>query len=163
MPAVPISACVTEPPLATCDLPSSKQGTLAFDQARATLGQSPCAAPDSVAVAKLEHDIQLSTQLMVGVGVIFTAIGMRGALVHALSDPTAAATEGAFGILQRLVDGGILISAKSGDIRVEIFRRFPDRFEILLLFVDDEEHRAGIETLREMGLSKRGGLKRKGA
>lgn len=68
------------------------------------------AAPDSVAVARLEHDIQLSTQLMVGVGVIFTAIGMRGALVHALSDPAAAATEGAFGILQRLVDGGILIA-----------------------------------------------------
>ena len=67
-------------------------------------------APDSVAVARLEHDIQLSTQLMVGVGVIFTAIGMRGALVHALSDPAAAATEGAFGILQRLVDGGILIA-----------------------------------------------------
>lgn len=66
--------------------------------------------PDPVAVAKREQDVQLATQLMVGVGVIFTAIGMRGALVYALSDPAVPEAEGAFGILKRLVDGGILIA-----------------------------------------------------
>ena len=79
----------------------------ALEHLRIELGATD---PDSVAVAKWENDIQLSIQLMVGVGVIFTAIGMRGALVYALSDPAAAESEGAFGILQRLVDGGILIA-----------------------------------------------------
>ena len=33
---------------------------------------------------------------------------MRGALLHALGDPGVAAQAGAFNVLQRLVDGGIL-------------------------------------------------------
>lgn len=45
-----------------------------------------------------------------GVGVIFTAVGMRSALVGSLGqmDASQASEIGAYGILQRLIDGGIL-------------------------------------------------------
>ena len=42
--------------------------------------------------------------------------------------------------------------APNDSIRIEIFRRFRDRFEVLMLFVDEQEQRAGIDILREMGL-----------
>ena len=44
------------------------------------------------------------------------------------------------------------IVATNDSIRVEVFRRFLDRFEVLMLFVDEQEQRAGIDILREMGL-----------
>lgn len=44
------------------------------------------------------------------------------------------------------------IVARNDSIRIEIFRRFRDRFEVLMLFVDDQEKRAGIDILREMDL-----------
>lgn len=44
------------------------------------------------------------------------------------------------------------IVARNDSIRIEVFRRFRDRFEVLMLFVDDQEQRAGIDILREMGL-----------
>ncbi len=59
-------------------------------------------------VAQLEHLTDVWTSLFFGVGVIWTAIGMRSALLHALGDPAVAAQSGAFAILTRLVDGGIL-------------------------------------------------------
>jgi len=40
--------------------------------------------------------------------VIWTAIGMRSALLYALGDPGVAAQAGATAVLQRLVEGGIL-------------------------------------------------------
>ena len=45
-----------------------------------------------------------------GVGVIWTAIGMRGALLFALGDPDETIQAGAFAVLQRMVDGGILLA-----------------------------------------------------
>jgi hypothetical protein len=62
--------------------------------------------PDEV--AQFEHLTEVWTSLFFGVGVIWTAIGMRGALLHALGDPGVAVEAGAFAVLQRLVDGGIL-------------------------------------------------------
>jgi hypothetical protein len=59
-------------------------------------------------IAQLEHLIDVWTSLFFGIGVIWTAIGMRSALLHALGDPATAAAAGAYTILQRLVDGGIL-------------------------------------------------------
>ncbi len=59
-------------------------------------------------VAQLEHLTDVWTSLFFGIGVIWTAIGMRSALLHAIGDPTVAAQSGAFAILARLVDGGIL-------------------------------------------------------
>ncbi|MGD2074443.1 MAG: hypothetical protein PVI91_07615 [Gammaproteobacteria bacterium] len=59
-------------------------------------------------VAQLEHLTDVWTSLFFGIGVIWTAIGMRGALLYAIGDPAVAAESGAFAILTRLVDGGIL-------------------------------------------------------
>ncbi|EGW55472.1 hypothetical protein [Candidatus Endoriftia persephonae] len=61
-------------------------------------------------VAQTEHLLDVWTGLFFGIGVIWTAIGMRGALLQALGDPTSSAQLGAFVILQRLVDGGILLA-----------------------------------------------------
>lgn len=56
--------------------------------------------------------LQALSSLFFGVGVLWTAIGMRSALMLALGDLDAdsAAQLGAFEILKRLVDGGILIA-----------------------------------------------------
>jgi len=59
-------------------------------------------------VGQLEHLTDVWTSLFFGIGVIWTAIGMRSALLYALGDPAVAAESGAFAILTRLVDGGIL-------------------------------------------------------
>ena len=59
-------------------------------------------------VIQLEHLIDVWTSLFFGIGVIWTAIGMRSALLFALGDSGTAAQAGAFAVLQRLVDGGIL-------------------------------------------------------
>jgi hypothetical protein len=59
-------------------------------------------------VAQLEHLTDVWTSLFFGVGVIWTAIGMRSALLYAIGEPDVAAESGAFAILTRLVDGGIL-------------------------------------------------------
>lgn len=61
-------------------------------------------------VAQAEHLTDTWTSLFFGVGVIWTAIGMRSALIHALGDPSAAAQQGAYAMLARLVDGGILLA-----------------------------------------------------
>ena len=72
--------------------------------------QLAAAQPDLQRVISAENATDLCANLFFGIGVIWTAIGMRGALVSALSHPVAAAAEGAFAILQRLVDGGILLA-----------------------------------------------------
>lgn len=59
-------------------------------------------------ISQLEHLADVWTSLFFGIGVIWTAIGMRSALLYALGDPGGAADAGAYAVLQRLVDGGIL-------------------------------------------------------
>jgi len=59
-------------------------------------------------VAQLEHLSDVWISLFFGIGVIWTAIGMRGALLFALGDLDEVVGSGAFVVLQRLVDGGIL-------------------------------------------------------
>jgi hypothetical protein len=67
-------------------------------------------------IAQTEHLVDIWINLFFGIGVIWTAIGMRGALLDGLGDLNAqsAAKLGAFSILQRilqrLVDGGILLA-----------------------------------------------------
>lgn len=63
-------------------------------------------------IAQMDHLIDIWINLFFGIGVIWTAIGMRGALLDGLGDLNAqtAAKQGAFSILQRLVDGGILLA-----------------------------------------------------
>jgi len=63
-------------------------------------------------VFQAEHLVDIWINIFFGIGVIWTAIGMRSALLEALGglDAATAAREGAFSILQRLVDGGILLA-----------------------------------------------------
>ncbi|WP_049785017.1 hypothetical protein [Desulfotalea psychrophila] len=60
----------------------------------------------------LEEKIDLLITLFFGIGVIWTAIGMRNALLVSLGslDADTAAQKGAFSILKELIDGGILLS-----------------------------------------------------
>ncbi len=62
------------------------------------------ASPDEVRQADQLTDVWIS--LFFGVGVIWTAIGMRGALVEALTGAEAGGVE----VLARMVDGGILLA-----------------------------------------------------
>lgn len=63
-------------------------------------------------VAQTEHLVDIWINLFFGIGVIWTAIGMRGALLQGIGDlnSQSAAQLGAFSILRRLVDGGILLA-----------------------------------------------------
>lgn len=63
-------------------------------------------------ISQAEHLVDMWINIFFGIGVIWTAIGMRSALLEALGglDAATAAREGAFSILQRLVDGGILLA-----------------------------------------------------
>ena len=63
-------------------------------------------------IAQGEQQVDIWINLFFGIGVIWTAVGMRGALLEGIGDLNAqsAAQLGAFSILQRLVDGGILLA-----------------------------------------------------
>lgn len=61
-------------------------------------------------IVQLDHLTDTWTTLFFGTGVIWTAIGMRSALIVALGDRDATLQQGAFGVLERLVDGGILLA-----------------------------------------------------
>ena len=74
---------------------------------RALAGRLDDGSPQNE-IGQLEHLTDVWTSLFFGIGVIWTAIGMRSALLYALGDPSVAAQSGAFAILSRLVDGGIL-------------------------------------------------------
>ena len=64
----------------------------------------------------LKHIVELDQlsdvwiHLFVGIGVIWTAVGMRSALQTALGDPGQALVDTAGSVLQKLVDGGILLA-----------------------------------------------------
>lgn len=75
----------------------------------AELGRSE---PALQRVQKFDRQSDLQAVLFFGVGVIWTAIGLRSALLGALGDLDAAgaARLGAFHVLQRLVDEGILLA-----------------------------------------------------
>ncbi len=61
-------------------------------------------------IVQLDQLTDIWTTLFFGTGVIWTAIGMRSALIFALGDPDASFNEGAFAILERMVEGGILLA-----------------------------------------------------
>ena len=61
-------------------------------------------------IVQLDHLADTWTTLFFGTGVIWTAIGMRSALIFALGEPDETIREGAFAVLRRLVDGGILLA-----------------------------------------------------
>jgi hypothetical protein len=61
-------------------------------------------------IVQLDHLTDIWTTLFFGTGVIWTAIGMRSALIYALGDRDAAMAQGAFAMLERMIDGGILLA-----------------------------------------------------
>jgi len=61
-------------------------------------------------IARLDQLSEVWIHLFVGIGVIWTAIGMRAALQAALGDPQGTLNSSADSVLQRLVDGGILLA-----------------------------------------------------
>jgi hypothetical protein len=61
-------------------------------------------------IVQLDHLTDIWTTLFFGTGVIWTAIGMRSALLFALGEPDTTIQQGAFAVLQRMVDGGILLA-----------------------------------------------------
>ncbi len=61
-------------------------------------------------IIQLDHLTDIWTTLFFGTGVIWTAIGMRSALLFALGDRDMAMQQGAFAMLERMVDGGILLA-----------------------------------------------------
>jgi len=78
-----------------------------------TLGQLRKALDNERAIneiVQLDHLTDIWTTLFFGAGVIWTAIGMRSALIFALGDRDTALQQGAFAMLERLVDGGILLA-----------------------------------------------------
>jgi hypothetical protein len=68
-----------------------------------------CARPINQ-IVQLDHLTDIWTTLFFGTGVIWTAIGMRSALIFALGDRDAALQQGAFAMLERMIDGGILLA-----------------------------------------------------
>lgn len=61
-------------------------------------------------VVELDQLSDVWIHLFVGIGVIWTAVGMRSALQSALGDPGGALVSTAGSVLQKLVDGGILLA-----------------------------------------------------
>lgn len=63
-------------------------------------------------VVQTEKWVDTTTSVFFGIGVLWTAIGMRSALLFALGDldQSAAAELGSFEILRRLVSGGFLVA-----------------------------------------------------
>ena len=59
-------------------------------------------------IVGLDQRLDVWSQLFIGIGVVWTAIGMRSALQAALGD--GAAEGSAASVLQRLVEGGILLA-----------------------------------------------------
>lgn len=66
--------------------------------------------PDLKVVVKLDQLSDVWINLFVGIGVIWTAVGMRSALQAALGDPGGALSGSAGTVLHKLVDGGILLA-----------------------------------------------------
>lgn len=65
---------------------------------------------DDTHIALLEQRLELLITLFFGTGVIYTAIGMRGALLFALGGENSLSNSGADEVLGNLVNGGILVA-----------------------------------------------------
>ena len=119
--------------------------------------------PGSLAqVSQAEHLTDTFINIFFGIGVIWTAIGMRSALLQGLNglDAAAAAREGAFAILKRLVDGGILLALSTtivGGIGGYVMRLVKalvvgPRLRAYYGWLADEEAREVRTLLRQMNL-----------
>jgi hypothetical protein len=62
------------------------------------------------AVVELDQLTDVWIHVFIGIGVIWTAVGMRSALQVTLADPDHALSDSAGSVLRKLVDGGILLA-----------------------------------------------------
>ena len=121
-------------------------------------------------ISQLEHLTDVWTSLFFGIGVIWTAIGMRSALLYALGDPDVAAQAGAYAVLQRLVEGGILTALTTtivGGIGGYVMRVVKSSLlgtRLSRYYEEQEQHHAGrvealLSDIRDSvnGVSARGG------
>ena len=67
-------------------------------------------APVLHEVSRLDQILDVWIQVFIGIGVVWTAVGMRSALQTALGEPTTTLADGADDVLRKLVDGGILLA-----------------------------------------------------
>lgn len=81
-----------------------------FMQTLAELRRRVIAHESPDRIAQMDHLADIWTSLFFGVGVIWTAIGMRNALLNSLGDPSATMAAGAVALLERMVDGGMLVA-----------------------------------------------------
>lgn len=68
------------------------------------------AADGKRTVVELDQLTDVWIHLFIGIGVIWTAVGMRAALQLTLADPEHTLSDSAGTVLQKLVDGGILLA-----------------------------------------------------
>ena len=101
-------------------------------------------------VAQTEQLLDTWISLFFGVGVIWTAIGMRGALVYALGDSEVTLNLGAYAILERMVQGGILLALSTtifggiGGYLLRVVKALTVETE-LKRFYDRLAHAPGVE------------------
>lgn len=117
-------------------------------------------APSPVRVSQKEHLVDIWINIFFGVGVIWTAIGMRGALMNGLGNLSAAtaASQGAFAILERLVGGGILLALSTtifggvGGYLMRVVKAFFVGYELRTFYNEaaDAESETVLTTLRQM-------------
>lgn len=74
------------------------------------LAKTPLPLDQSDSIVALDQILDVWVQVFIGIGVVWTAVGMRAALQAALADPDGALTDTAGNVLQKLVDGGILLA-----------------------------------------------------
>ena len=81
-----------------------------LERLKEQLARNDDAAIDVNRIVQLDQLVDTWTALFFGTGVIWTAIGMRSALIYALGDRDVALSAGAFAMLERMIDGGILLA-----------------------------------------------------
>lgn len=122
-------------------------------------------------IVQLDHLADTWTTLFFGTGVIWTAIGMRSALIFALGEPDVTVEAGAFAVLERLVEGGILLALsttifggiggylmrvyKSVTLGAELQQRYDRAARVDTSSMKDALHR--IESRLDGWRSRRGG------
>lgn len=77
---------------------------------RTLLIRSQSETIEGVQIPSLDQMLDVWTQVFIGIGVIWTAVGMRAALQYALGEPDTALADSADNVLRKLVDGGILLA-----------------------------------------------------
>lgn len=125
--------------------------------------EGPTGSVDEVAQAEYLADIWINC--FFGIGVVWTAIGMRSALLCGLSglDAATASELGAFTILQRLVEGGILLALSTtifgavGGYLMRIYKAlaYGSRLRGFYHYAAMKEHGKMLEYLKQIELNVR--------